>query len=156
MMQTDGGVNRNGPTMPTKTKSQRSNQCNAGSTTPGPPTAECSTPWPPATPTFSSHSPGHDHHVRMDPGLPRPEPRNRQDGTPAPPARVLTAGQNFADVFAGMQDLQHSADYDPTVVFTRFEATAWLALAEVICIDYFWTRRDERAYIAAPTLLRGR
>jgi uncharacterized protein (UPF0332 family) len=64
--------------------------------------------------------------------------------------------QIFADTFSDLQNQRHSADYDPTAVFTGNQPTIWLAEAEVAIIDYLQVDRSERAYIAALTLIRGR
>ena len=44
--------------------------------------------------------------------------------------------QIFADTFSDLQNQRHSADYDPTAVFTGNQPTIWLAEAEVVIIDY--------------------
>ena len=44
--------------------------------------------------------------------------------------------QIFADTFSDLQNQRHSADYDPTAVFTGNQPTIWLAEAEVAIIDY--------------------
>ena len=64
--------------------------------------------------------------------------------------------QIFADTFSDLQNQRHSADYDPTAVFTGNQPTIWLAEAEVAIIDYLQVDHSERAYIAALTLIRGR
>ena len=74
--------------------------------------------------------------------------RHRQEFSPV--------AQEFTDTFIGLQRLRHSADYDPSVVFTGFQAAVWLGLAEYGCLNYLQTNRDERAYIAALTLVRKR
>ena len=64
--------------------------------------------------------------------------------------------QRFSNVFQEMQDRRHSADYDPTVRFTNQQAAEWLTLAETTITAFLETDRNERAYIAALTLVRGR
>ena len=66
------------------------------------------------------------------------------------------ATQEFTDTFGGLQKLRHSADYDPNVTFTGFQAAVWLGVAEYGCLSYLRADRDEQAYIAALTLVRGR
>jgi uncharacterized protein (UPF0332 family) len=69
---------------------------------------------------------------------------------------VSAGSQIFADIFQDLQNRRHSADYDHNAVFTGNEATIWLAEAEVAIIDYMQIDLNERAYIAALTLIRGR
>lgn len=69
---------------------------------------------------------------------------------------LSTAAQAFADTFIGLQDLRHSADYDPNVTFTGLEAAVWLGLVEQVCVNYLQVDRGERLYIATLTLLRRR
>lgn len=64
--------------------------------------------------------------------------------------------QTFADTFQHLQNRRHSADYDPSAIFTANEPAIWLAEAEVSIIDFLQVERSERAYIAALTLIRGR
>ena len=66
------------------------------------------------------------------------------------------ATQEFTDTFGGLQKLRHSADYDPNVTFTGFQAAVWLGVAEYGCLSYLRADRDEQAYIASLTLVRGR
>ena len=62
----------------------------------------------------------------------------------------------FADTFQDLQNRRHSADYNHNAVFTINQPTIWLAEAEVAVIDYLQVDRNERAYIAAVTLIRPR
>ena len=64
--------------------------------------------------------------------------------------------QTFADTFQHLQNRRHSADYDPSAIFNANEPTIWLAEAEVSIIDFLQVERNERAYIATLTLIRGR
>ena len=64
--------------------------------------------------------------------------------------------RRFARTFSDMQQLRHSADYDPTAGFNVQEAIAYLDLAEAAILDYTQTAPSERVYVAAVTLIRPR
>ena len=69
---------------------------------------------------------------------------------------LSSEAQIFADTFQNLQNRRHSADYDHNAVFTNIRATISLVEAEAAIVDYLQVDSDERAYIAALTLIRSR
>ena len=64
--------------------------------------------------------------------------------------------RDFSDNFIILQGRRHSADYDPSAVFTAQQTSVGLAVAEYVCRNYLQVDRSERAYVATITLTRGR
>ena len=64
--------------------------------------------------------------------------------------------QDFADQFADMQKLRHSADYDHRASITVDQARNWLDRTESAILNFLQVPVNERALIAALTLIRSR
>jgi hypothetical protein len=62
----------------------------------------------------------------------------------------------FASEFIELQDLRHSADYDPRVRFTRAEALQWAACAEAAIAGFRGVPRRDRKAFAVHLLLKRR
>ena len=63
---------------------------------------------------------------------------------------------HFAGVFAQLQDLRHSADYDPSRTFTLPETLALIDLAESAIEGFMQTDADERKMVAIQSLIGRR
>ena len=64
--------------------------------------------------------------------------------------------RSFADWFADMQEVRHSADYDHDAVMTINQAREWLYRTESTVLDFLQTSVNEKRFIAAWTLIRPR
>ena len=64
--------------------------------------------------------------------------------------------QQFADVFAQLQDVRHAADYDPNRTFTLPETLDWIDLAEAAIRGFMQTDADERKVVAIQSLIGRR
>ena len=64
--------------------------------------------------------------------------------------------QGFTDVFVDLQQLRHSADYDPNAVFTAIDGAIHLDRAEFAILAFAQITLDERLHIATLTLVRSR
>jgi len=64
--------------------------------------------------------------------------------------------QQFAGVFAQVQDLRHSADYDPNRTFTLLETLEWIDRAEASIEGFMRTDADERKVVAIQSLIGRR
>ena len=64
--------------------------------------------------------------------------------------------RDFADAFADMQQLRHTADYDHNAAITINEVSTWLDDAEGTILNYLQSALSERIYIATLTLIRPR
>lgn len=62
----------------------------------------------------------------------------------------------FADTFIDMQDLRHSADYDPNTFIAANDGSVYLDLAESAILGFAQVAFNERVYIATLTLVRPR
>ena len=73
---------------------------------------------------------------------------NRQD--------FSTPARHFTDAFVDLQQLRHSADYDPNAVFTAIDGAMHLDRAESAILAFAQITLDERLHIATLTLVRSR
>ena len=64
--------------------------------------------------------------------------------------------QRFASTFGVMQELRHSADYDPAAGFTVHEAVVYLDRVEAAILDFTQVPWSEQVYIATLTQIRPR
>lgn len=64
--------------------------------------------------------------------------------------------QQFADVFAQLQDQRHRADYDPNRTFSRPQALYWIERAEGSTDNFMQTSADERKIVAIQSLVGRR
>ena len=64
--------------------------------------------------------------------------------------------RRFADAFADMQQLRHTADYDHNATITINEVSTWLDDTEGTILNYLQSALSERIYIATLTLIRPR
>ena len=64
--------------------------------------------------------------------------------------------QQFADVFAQLQDVRHSADYDPNRTFTLPETLDWIDRAEASIEGFMQAGADERKMVAIQSLIGRR
>lgn len=64
--------------------------------------------------------------------------------------------QQFADVFAQLQDQRHRADYDPDRSFSRPQALYWIERAESAIDNFMRTDADERKIVAIQSLIGRR
>ena len=64
--------------------------------------------------------------------------------------------RQFTETFAQMQDLRHSADYDPNRTFTLPETLAFIDLAEAAIEGFMQTDTDERKMAAIQSLIGRR
>ena len=64
--------------------------------------------------------------------------------------------RRFADAFADMQQLRHTADYDHNATITINEVSTWLDDTESTILNYLQSALSERIYIATLTLIRPR
>ena len=64
--------------------------------------------------------------------------------------------RRFAEVFAQLQDLRHSADYNPNRSFTLIETLALIDLAEAAIESFLQTDADERKVLAIQSLIGRR
>ncbi len=63
----------------------------------------------------------------------------------------------FAEAFVDLQELRHSADYDPTAIFKRADVVASIDLAEQAIFNLgMASRRDLRAFVALVMLQERR
>ncbi len=64
--------------------------------------------------------------------------------------------QQFADVFAQLQDQRHRSDYDPNTTFTLIQTLDWINLAEAAIESFMQTSADERKMVAIQSLIGRR
>ena len=64
--------------------------------------------------------------------------------------------QEFADIFAQLQEARQSADYDPSRTFTLPETLALIDLAESAIQGFMQTSADERKVVAIQSLIGRR
>ena len=64
--------------------------------------------------------------------------------------------QQFAEVFAELQDERHQADYDSSKTFTLPETAAWINRAEAAIEGFMQTGTDERRIVAIQSLIGRR
>ena len=64
--------------------------------------------------------------------------------------------QQFAEVFAELQDERHQADYNPSKTFTLPETAAWINRAEAAIEGFVQTDADERKIVAIQSLIGRR
>ena len=64
--------------------------------------------------------------------------------------------RRFTDAFVDLQQLRHSADYDPNAVFTAIDGAMHLDRAESAILGFTQITLDERLHIATLTLVRSR
>ena len=64
--------------------------------------------------------------------------------------------QQFAEVFAELQDERHRADYNPGKTFTLPETIAWIDRAEAAIESFMQTDADERKMVAIQSLIGRR
>ena len=64
--------------------------------------------------------------------------------------------QQFAGAFAQLQDVRHSADYDPNRTFTLPETLDWIVRAEAAIESLMQTDADERKIVAIQSLIGRR
>lgn len=64
--------------------------------------------------------------------------------------------QQFAGAFAQLQDVRHSADYDPNRTFTLPETLDWIVRAESAIESFMQTDADERKIVAIQSLIGRR
>ena len=64
--------------------------------------------------------------------------------------------QEFADIFAQLQDVRQSADYDPNRTFTLPETLALIDLAASAIQGFMQTDADERKVVAIQSLIGRR
>ena len=64
--------------------------------------------------------------------------------------------QQFADVFAQLQDLRHQADYDPNRTFTLPQTLDWIERAEDAIEGFMQSDVDERKMVAMQSLIGRR
>ena len=69
---------------------------------------------------------------------------------------ISIQARDFANAFADMQQLRHTADYDHNAVITINEASTWLDDTEGTILNYLQSALSERIYIATLTLIRPR
>ena len=64
--------------------------------------------------------------------------------------------QRFTRAFVDLQQIRHSADYDPNAVFTTSDGAMHLDRAESAILGFAQISPDERLHIATLTLVRSR
>ena len=64
--------------------------------------------------------------------------------------------QHFAGAFAQLQDVRHSADYDPNRTFMLPETLDWIDRAEAAIEGFMQTDADERKVVAIQSLIGRR
>ena len=64
--------------------------------------------------------------------------------------------RRFTDAFVDLQQLRHSADYEPNAVFTAIDGAMHLDRAESAILGFTQITLDERLHIATITLVRSR
>ena len=64
--------------------------------------------------------------------------------------------ERFAEVFAQLQDLRHSADYDPNRSFTVIETLALIDLSESAIESFMQTDAEERKIVAIQSFVGRR
>ncbi|MDE2785141.1 MAG: hypothetical protein OXL37_00610 [Chloroflexota bacterium] len=64
--------------------------------------------------------------------------------------------RQFTETFAQMQDLRHSADYDPNRTFTLPETLDWIDRAASAIEGFMQTDADERKIVAIQSLIGRR
>lgn len=64
--------------------------------------------------------------------------------------------RQFTETFAQMQDLRHSADYDPNRIFTLPETMDWIDRAASAIEGFMQTDADERKIVAIQSLIGRR
>jgi len=64
--------------------------------------------------------------------------------------------QDFTDAFVTLQQIRHSADYDPNAVFAAADGARHLDDAQSAILGFVQTTPDERLHIATLTLVRSR
>ena len=67
-----------------------------------------------------------------------------------------TPARRFTDAFVDLQQVRHSADYDPNAVFTPIDGAMHLDRAESTILSFTQIPLDERLHIATLTLVRSR
>ncbi len=64
--------------------------------------------------------------------------------------------RDFADTFRDLQELRHSADYDPNAAIPANDGSIYLEVAESAILGFAQITPAEKVYIATLTLVRPR